>query len=362
MAVVAMARDDRGERHRQVAAPPPVVRELTLRDVERWDRFVLDHPAATFCHRAGWARVLRRAFGYDTRFLYVEQGERITGVLPLVAVRSRLFGTYLVSSAFAVYGGPICADDTARRLLTNRARELADVLDVDYLEYRSRTPVEPSWAHKSDLYVTFQRPLGTDPQALLAGLSAKRRNIKKAEKLGVTATLDQDLERFYDVFATSTRNLGTPVLPQRYFQAIWEEFADDVEILTVAANDAPLSAAMLFYFRDDAHCYYVGNTPAARDAAASDYMWWRAMARGIERGCKSFDMGRSKRDTGSFEFKRRWGVEPTPLHYEYYLRRGTAVPDNNPLNPKYRLFIETWKRLPLPVANRLGPLVIKGLA
>jgi len=361
MAVVAMARDDRGEA-RQRAAPTPVVRELTLRDVERWDRFVLDHPAATFCHRAGWARVLRRAFGYDTRFLYVEQGERITGVLPLVAVRSRLFGTYLVSSAFAVYGGPLCADDTARRLLTARARELADVLDVDYLEYRSRTPVEPTWAHKSDLYVTFQRPLGADPQALLAGLSAKRRNIKKAEKLGVTATLDQDLARFYDVFATSTRNLGTPVLPQRYFQAIWEEFADDVEILTVAANDAPLSTAMLFYFRDDAHCYYVGNMPAARDAAASDYMWWRAMARGIERGCKSFDMGRSKRDTGSFEFKRRWGVEPTPLHYEYYLRRGTAVPDTNPLNPKYRLFIETWKRLPLPIANRLGPLVIKGLA
>jgi hypothetical protein len=91
-------------------------------------------------------------------------------------------------------------------------------------------------------------------------------------------------------------------------------------------------------------------------------MWWRAMARGIERGCATFDMGRSKRDTGSFEFKRRWGVEPTPLHYEYFLRRGDALPDVNPLNPKYRLFIEGWKRLPLPVANRLGPLIIKGLA
>jgi FemAB-related protein (PEP-CTERM system-associated) len=359
MAVAAMARDDSGDRRRQ---PAPVVRELTQRDVERWDRFVLDHPAATFCHRAGWARVLRRAFGYDTHFLYVEQGERITGVLPLAVVRSRLFGAYLVSSAFAVYGGPLCSDETARRLLTARALELADACDVDYVEYRSRTPVQPEWAHKSDLYVTFQRPLGSDPQQLFAGLSTKRRNIKKAEKLGVAAMLDHGLDRFYDVFAVSTRNLGTPVLPQRYFQAIWEEFPDDVEVLTVAAGNVAMSAAMLFYFRGDAHCYYVGNTPAARDAAASDYMWWRAMARAIERGCASFDMGRSKRNTGSFEFKRRWGVEPTPLHYEYHLRRGDALPDANPLNPKYRLFIAAWKRLPLAVANRLGPLVVRGLA
>lgn len=356
MALAAVRRDAEVEPYQ---APTPVVRELSLGDVERWDRFVLEHPAATFCHRAGWARVLRRAFGYDTHFLYVEQGEHITGVLPLVAVRSRLFGSYLVSSAFAVYGGPLYADDTARRLLTARALEIAEQCDVDYVEYRSPVPVEPGWAHKSDLYVTFRRALGRDPNALLP--SAKRRAIRKAEKHGVTARLDADIERFYPVFATSTRNLGTPVLPHRFFQAIWEEFADDVEVLTVDAGGGPVSTAMLFYFRDDAHCYYVGNTPDAFDAAASDYMWWRAMARAIERRCTSFDMGRSKRDTGSFEFKRRWGVEPTPLHYEYFVRRG-QVPDTNPLNPKYRLFIEGWKRLPLPVANRLGPLIIKGLA
>src|SRR3954453_1663068 len=120
MSLAAVKREAAAE---PLQAPAPVVRELSLRDVERWDRFVLEHPDATFCHRAGWARVLRRAFGYDTHFLFVEEGERITGVLPLVAVRSRLFGSFLVSSAFAVYGGPVCADDAARQLLTARALE-----------------------------------------------------------------------------------------------------------------------------------------------------------------------------------------------------------------------------------------------
>jgi FemAB-related protein (PEP-CTERM system-associated) len=337
------------------------VRELTQRDVERWDRFVLDCPEATFCHRAGWARVMARSFAYETRFLYAEQDDEIVGVLPLVEVASRLFGRFLVSSAFAVYGGPACLNDAARQALTARALEIAEARDLDYVEYRSQQPQQPGWAHKSDLYATFRRPLGSDPEALLAGLPTKRRNIRKAEKLGVAAALDVDVGRFYDVFAVSVRNLGTPALPRRYFQAIWDEFADDVEILTVARGDAALSSAMLFYFRDEAHCYYVGNTPGARDAAASDYMWWRAMARAIERGERGFDMGRSKRGTGAFEFKRRWGVEPTPLHYEYHLRRGEQVPEANPLNPKYRLFIELWKRLPLALANRLGPLIVRGL-
>jgi FemAB-related protein (PEP-CTERM system-associated) len=267
----------------------------------------------------------------------------------------------LVSSAFAVYGGPACSDDAARHALTARALALADQLDVDHVEYRSRRAVEPGWDHKSDLYVTFRLALDRDPAAILADLPAKRRNIRKAEKLGVTATLDPDIARFYDVFAQSVRNLGTPALPRRWFQAIRDEFGDAVEILTVARGDTALSSAMLFYFRDDAHCYYVGNTPAARDAAGSDYMWWRAMQRAAERGARSFDMGRSKRGTGSFEFKRRWGVEPIPLQYEYRLRRGDALPDTNPLNPKYRLFIAAWKRLPLPIANRLGPLIVRGL-
>jgi FemAB-related protein (PEP-CTERM system-associated) len=341
---------------------PLVVRQLSARDVERWDRFVLDHPDGTFCHRAGWERVLARAFDYDMHFLYAEQGDEVVGVLPLVEVSSRLFGHYLVSSAFAVYGGPLCAHDGACRALTARALELADARDVDYVEYRSPRPLEPGWAHKSDLYATFKRPLGSDPEALLAGLPTKRRNIRKAEKLGVTAALDGDVARFFEVFAVSVRNLGTPALPRRYFEAIWDEFADDVEVLTVTRGDAAVSSAMLFHFRDETHCYYVGNTPEARDVAASDYMWWRAMARGIERGAHTFDMGRSKRGTGAFEFKRRWGLEPIPLHYEYRLRHADRVPDTNPLNPKYRTFIALWKRLPLALANRLGPMVVRGLA
>jgi len=360
MALVAERQDSAA---RANAAASIVVRELTPQDSGRWDRFVLGHPEGTFCHRAGWARVLRRVFGYDPRFLLAEQRGEIVGVLPLVEIKSRLFGHALVSSAFAVYGGPVCADPAALRALSERASALADALDVGYLEYRSPRIHQPDWAHKSDLYATFRLSLdGSVERALAALPAAKRRSIRKAEKLGVRADFDRDVARFYDVFALSVRNLGTPALPRRYFEAICDEFGDAVDLVGITHDGVPVSGAMLFHFRDDTHCYYVGNTPAARDLAASDYMWWRAMTRAIERGARSFDMGRSKRGTGAFEFKRRWGVEPIALHYEYRLRSLDRVPETNPLNPKYRLFIALWKRLPLPVANRLGPLIVRGLA
>ncbi len=155
---------------------------------------------------------------------------------------------------------------------------------------------------------------------------------------------------------------GTPALPKRYFEALQRVFGRDVEVLTVLGPDgAPVSSVLSFYFRDEVLPYYAGDAVAARELAANDFKYWELMRRACERGLRVFDYGRSKRDTGSFDFKKNWGFEPEPLHYEFVLRRGDAIPQNNPSNPKYQAMIAVWRRLPIGIANAIGPYIVRNL-
>jgi FemAB-related protein (PEP-CTERM system-associated) len=331
----------------------------------RWDAFVERCPDATFFHRVGWKRAIETGLGHDAHYLYAEEGGEITGVLPLVHLRSRLSGRGLISTAFCVYGGPAVASPDARRALTTAASDLAVVLDVDYLEYRSVRRVEQEaaaacgWQLKPGVYATFRKSLETDPERALLAIPRKQRAmVRKGAKLGLRAEIDAAPDRLHRVYAESVRNLGTPVFPKSWFAALKREFGSDCEILTVLEAGRPVSAVMSFYFRDEVLPYYGGGTGRARDVAGNDFMYWEVMRRAIERGCRMYDFGRSKYGTGAFDFKRYWGFEPSPLHYEYKVFRGD-VPDVNPLNPKYRRAVALWQRLPLPVANLVGPLLAR---
>lgn len=337
------------------------VRELQPEDSARWDQFVFGCPDATFFHRAGWKTVIERAFAHRTRFLYAEADGRIEGVLPLAEVRSTLFGHALVSLPFCVYGGVAADSERARRVLDAAAGELAQTWRVDHLEYRSLTPRHPDWAH-SDLYVTFRKAIDPDVEKNLLGIPRKQRAmVRKGIKAGLTSEIDRGVERFFAAYADSVHRLGTPVLARRYFQTLRDVFGPDCEVLTVSGDGKLVASVMSFYFRDEVLPYYGGGTATAREVAGNDFMYWELMRRACERGLRVFDYGRSKRGTGSFDFKNNWGFEPQPLHYEYRLAKGKRVPEVNPLNPKYRLLIKLWQRLPLSLANRIGPHIARNL-
>ena len=173
---------------------------------------------------------------------------------------------------------------------------------------------------------------------------------------------DDDVSRFFSVYADNVRRHGTPALAKRWFEALRQAFGDDCEVLTVEdASGRPVSSVLSFFFRGEILPYYAGDLTAARELAANDFKYWSLMKRAMERGCTVFDYGRSKLGTGPYSFKKNWGFEPTPLNYEYRLYKRDAVPQNNPANAKYKLMIETWRRLPLSVANWLGPFVVRSL-
>ena len=189
----------------------------------------------------------------------------------------------------------------------------------------------------------------------------QRAMVRKGIQNGLTSVCHRDAAVLHRVYAESVRNLGTPVFSRRYFAKLSETFATCSDIVTVLDAGQPIASVLNFYFRDEVLPYYGGGTAGARHRAGNDFMYWEVMRRAAERGCRLFDFGRSKLGTGAFAFKHNWGFTPETLHYRYSLAPGAAIPDHNPLNPKYRLFIAAWKRLPLPVANLLGPPIVRGL-
>jgi FemAB-related protein (PEP-CTERM system-associated) len=338
------------------------VRLATRADTDRWDAFVERCPEATFFHRAGWKEVIETVFRHRTFYLVAERDASIVGILPLAETKSVLFGHALGSLPFCVYGGVAATDPAAVPALHAAAQALAARLGVDHLELRNRVPREPGWP-RQDLYVTFRKALAPEPEANLLAVPRKQRAmVRKGAKHGLASEIDATPARFFRLYADNMRRHGTPPQPQRYFATLLDVFGRDAEVLTVVdAGGRPVSSVLSFYFRDEVLPYYAGDGVAARDLAANDFKYWELMRRACARGCRVFDYGRSKRGTGSFDFKRNWGFEPEPLHYEFALARGGRIPEHNPLNPKYRALIALWRRLPLPVANRLGPFLARSL-
>lgn len=330
-------------------------------DAARWDSFVREQPGGTFFHLYAWRSVLERAFGHRTHYLWAVRGDIVEGVLPLAEVRSLLFGHLLISTPFCVYGGIVARSPQAQRALEDAACALASDLGVDYLEMRNLTPRRADWRSKS-LYVTFRKPIHADPERNLAEIPRKQRAmVRKGIDAGLNVEFDRDVSRLYAAYSESVRNLGTPVFSRRYLEILMEEFADACEIQTVLGRSSPVASVMSFYFRDEVLPYYGGGTAAARSCAANDFMYWEVMRRAAARGVRVFDYGRSKRDSGSYRFKKHWGFVESPLAYEYFLVKAKSTPDLSPMNPKYGLLVNTWKRLPLPVTRLLGPRIARHL-
>ena len=329
---------------------------------ERWDAFVTNCAQATFFHRAGWQRVIEQVFKHRTYFLYAERNGRIEAVLALAHVKSVLFGNALVSLPFTVYGGVAADNGESAAALEAEAQSIAGALRVDHLELRNTVVRHPDWPTQ-DLYVTFRKELFPEAEANMLAIPRKQRAmVRKGIKNGLVSEIDRDVDRFFELFAGNVHRHGTPALPKRYFAALLREFGEHCEVLTVTdGNGRALSSVLSFYFRDEVLPYYAGDDEAARATAANDFKYWELMRRACERGVKVFDYGRSKRGTGSYAFKKNWGFEPTALAYEYVLYRGERVPEHNPLNPKYRLFIKLWQRLPRPLASFVGPYIVKSL-
>jgi FemAB-related protein (PEP-CTERM system-associated) len=331
-------------------------------DGAEWDAFVRASSKGSPFHLLAWKRAVQVAFGHRPHYLMATRGGGVEGVLPLFEVRGLLGGRALISVPYAVYGG-ICADaPAAREALLAAATERARRLGAKYVELRHRAGQEMALPTKF-LYVSFSRPIsGSEEENLEAIPRKQRRMTRQGAKHGLRAEIGmQHLDAFYDIYAASVHNLGSPVFPRRLFHALVAEFGKECELLTVWRNDAMLSGVLTLLYEDQALPYYGGALREALPLAVNDFMYWELMCHVARAGFRVFDFGRSREGTGPYNFKRHWGFDPQPLPYQYVLLDGVSMPNMSPSNPKMRFAVQSWRRLPLPITRRLGPFLTRFL-
>ena len=335
-------------------------------DAAAIDGYVRAHPLAIPFHLSGWSRAVAKGCGQANHYLIAEAGGAIVGILPLTAVHSPLFGRALVSSAFAVGGGVLADDEGVAKALVDEAVAMAERLTCPTLELRGgMIAVGAGWHHDETTYLGFVRDLAADDEAELFAIPRKQRaEVRRAlgfELTVATGRAEQDRAAHYAVYSESVRNLGTPVFPRALFDGVLDDFGDEADILTVSHGGTPIASVLSLYWRGTVMPYWGGGTAAARQWRANDLMYYALMNHARGRGCKQFDFGRSKAGTGPAAFKHNWGFEGAPLAYAKYAADGEAPRDINPLNPKYRMQVALWQKLPLSVANRIGPMIARGL-
>lgn len=325
-----------------------------------WDDFARAH--GSFFHLSAWRGVVEQAFGHSSHYLTAKKDGALGGILPLVEIRSRLFGNALVSNGFCVGGGPLATDAGSLSRLVAQAEELGRARGVDYIELRDTVQAFPGWESRGDLYAGFEGPIAPAEEDNLKQIPRKQRAVlRKALAAGFEIAIERSPEDFFALYARTMRDHGTPALPKRFFALLLSAFGEGCEILTVRHQGRPVASVLSYYFGDRVMPYYTGSTLDARNLGANDMMYWALMRRAAERGCAIFDFGRSKLGTGPYNFKRNWGFEPRPITHQYKLLKGEALPNVNPTNPRYALLIRAWRRLPIPVANAISPLLSRSL-
>jgi FemAB-related protein (PEP-CTERM system-associated) len=325
-----------------------------------WDAYLERHPGATFFHRIDWLRVVTRAFRYRPLALAARREGAVAGILPLAVVPGLPWGRSLISTPQAVYGGALADDEESLAALYAAARERARDLGARYVEYRNVDPV-PGLPAK-DLYVTFRRPIAATADENMALIPRnQRRSIRVGIKRGYVSLVggSELLAEFYAVYSVSVRNLGTPVFPRALFAGLLEAFPRDARILLVRREGSAVAGVLTLFFRGQVLPYYGGALKEEFRHGVNDFMYWQLHVHGMEQGYRIFDFGRSKRGSGSFDFKRHWGFEPTQLHYQYDLVGQREIPDLSPRNPRFSLAITAWKRMPLWLSRRLGPALVR---
>jgi FemAB-related protein (PEP-CTERM system-associated) len=327
--------------------------------------FLAATPGSTPFHSAAWGRAVESATGHRWHLLVAcDASGAILGILPLHHIRSALFGSALVSTGFAVNGGILSTSAAATEALATTAIDLAKDLGLRSVDLRGGEH-PAGWSVDSSTYTGFSRQLAPSRDDELAAIPRKHRaEVRKALANDLTVTIGQgraDRNAHFHAYATSVRNLGTPVFPRRLFDCVLAGFGDKADILTIRHNGEPLASVLSLYWQGSVMPYWGGGTTAARSLRANERMYFELMDHARARGMTHFDFGRSKAGTGPAAYKKNWGFEPAPLAYARWTADGTAPRDTNPTSAKYKLMVEGWQRLPLWMANRLGPLISRQL-
>ena len=337
-----------------------IARLMQQEDGLNWDSFVSAHPHGSPFHLIAWKNSMEEVFRYRPYYLVAAEDGRVRGVLPLFLIENLLMGRVLLSSPFAVYGGILADSPEAQNVLRDELEKLSRDLRLDYAELRNSHDEQCVGFSNVARYVSFVQQIGPDEEEMLAAIPRKTRYmVRKALKHPFTMAPADSPAAFIDLYTRNLRRLGTPSFPAKHFHVLARNFGKEADIREVRLDGKVVSAVMTFYFRDQVLPYYGASDPAYNEYAPNNYMYFELMRWGGRNGYRRFDFGRSKKESGSFDFKAHWGMEMRDLPYEMLLGKRKELPNFTPKNPRFQKAIHLWQKVPLPVTRAIGPMIIR---
>lgn len=340
-----------------------VIKQLDDTATVAWDTFVAHHPDGSLYHHSAWRTLISDVFGHETFYLYAQQKNgNIAGVLPVVQLKSRLFGNYMVSMPYFNYGGTIASEPMIESMLMNAVEILAKPAKVSHIEYRDLHS-RAGYAVKTGK-VNMYLSLPEDEAQLWKSLGTKlRAQIKRPlrENPQIKTGGSELLPAFYKVFAENMRDLGTPVYSRQFFANIMQAFSQYCRIVIISLDGKPVAAGFLLGYKNRLEIPWASSLRKYNKLGVNMLLYWEALKFAIEAGYEIFDFGRSSLDSGTYRFKKQWGAEPKELYWHYWLAENTLLPELNPDNPKYKLAITLWRKLPVGLTRLIGPQLVKNL-
>ncbi len=346
------------------------VRPLALygEEADLWQAYVRSKDQELGYALPAWLHIFSQSFGHKSYVLGVfdtkSTAPKLAGVLAISHVRSALFGSLLCSLPFVNYGGIYSDTTEAAAALEQEARKLCQELGATSIELRHKEPCGLNLPAKADHKVSMVLDLPEDADLLWKGFKDKVRNqVRKAQKNGLTVLRGKAelLDDFYSVFCVNMRDLGTPVYAKSFFAAVLEHLPKETEILCVYRENSCIAAGILYGYGTSMQMPWASSLLHARNFCPNHLLYWEALRLSCEQGFSQFDFGRSTPNSGPWSFKKQWGVREVPLYWEYILPHGAAMPKLSVNNPKYQLAIAAWKKLPLWLANAMGPHIVRGI-
>jgi len=328
-------------------------------EFRQWDDFVQAHPRSSPFHLLAWRRTIEEAFRYRPYYLVARDSGRICAILPLFLIHNPFLGKALISSPFAVYGGILADSPGARDALYGYVKGLGEELGVDYIELRNAWPEQCGGISNVSRYVTFTHELAPDEALLLESLPKKTRNmVRKSLKQPFRMERNvRTVDRLDRVHSRNMRRLGTPSFPRKYFASLLANFGEMADVREVWLDDKVMAVSLNFYYHGEMHTYHAAADSRFNALSPNSFQYFDHLRWAGEHGYRAFDFGRSKRDTGTFEFKKHWNTQMRELPYEIILVKRKDLPNFSPANPRFRLAIQAWRRLPLPVTRALSRFV-----
>ena len=360
----AYSESDETRNYRQnIENPDDITISLLKDEHDQWNSYVSNNPAATIHHRTEWRELLEKSYGLESfYFIAHEPNGNAVGILPLVRLKSRLFGDFLVSMPWFARGGAIADQPLIEHKLMHTANEHASTLGIDHIEYRDDIQHEgfPVLKHKVNMVLS----LPDSEEALWRGFTSKlRAQIRRPQRENTEILIggEELVNEFYKVYSRNMRDLGSPAHSKPFIINMLQHFPQNSWIIVLRLNNQPVAAGFLLGMSDTLEIPLASTIRAVNSLSMNMLLYWQVLKFAIENGYKNFDFGRSSLETGTYRFKKQWGAIPKQLYWHYWLGESAELPSLNPANPKYALVINLWKRLPLALANWLGPLIVKHL-